>query len=98
MLRNSLLTEGKIRHISVLGMWWLTKIMFSALKHNCNVMFTTDDVMTVSFINCALTGRTPLFFEDWNLHANMNRGGSWILVRGGGGSKDYVDALTCLRF
>ena len=33
MLRNSLLTEGKIRHnISVLGMWGLTKIMFQLLN------------------------------------------------------------------
>ena len=30
MLRNSLLTEGKLRHISVLGMWWLTKLCFSS--------------------------------------------------------------------
>ena len=36
MLRNSLLTDGKIRHISVLGMLWLTKIMVQLLKHNCN--------------------------------------------------------------
>ena len=32
MLCNSLLTEGKIRHISFLGMWWLTKIMFQLLN------------------------------------------------------------------
>ena len=32
MLRNSLMTEGKIRHISVLGIWWLTKIMFQLLN------------------------------------------------------------------
>ena len=32
MLRNSLLTESKIQHISVLGMWWLTKIMFQLLN------------------------------------------------------------------
>ena len=32
MLRNSLLTEGKIRHISVLRMWWLTKMMFQLLN------------------------------------------------------------------
>ena len=31
MLRNSLLTEGKIRHISVPWMWWLTKMMFQLL-------------------------------------------------------------------
>ena len=30
MLRNSLLTEGKIQHISVLGIWCLTKIIFSS--------------------------------------------------------------------
>ena len=38
ILRNSLLTEGRIQHISVLWMWWLTKNYVSALKHNCNVM------------------------------------------------------------
>ena len=34
MLRNSLLTEGKILHISVLWMtvWWLTQIMFQLLN------------------------------------------------------------------
>ena len=31
MLCNSLLTKGKIRHISVPGMWWLTKILFQLL-------------------------------------------------------------------
>ena len=36
MLRKS--SEGKIQHISVLWMWWLIKIIFSALRHNCNVM------------------------------------------------------------
>ena len=29
---NSLLTEGKIQHIAVLGMWGLTKIMFQLLN------------------------------------------------------------------
>ena len=32
MLRNSILTEGKNRHISVLWMWWLTKVMFQLLN------------------------------------------------------------------
>ena len=31
MLRNSLLTEGKLWHTSALGMWWLTQIMFQLL-------------------------------------------------------------------
>ena len=32
VIRNSLLTEGKILHISVLGMLWLTQIMFQLLN------------------------------------------------------------------
>ena len=42
MLRNSLLTEGKIRHISVLWMWGLIQIMFQLLNRTVhNVMFAS---------------------------------------------------------
>ena len=46
MLRNYLLTEGKIRHISILWMWWLTKIMFQLLNTNCNIIKIADKVCT----------------------------------------------------
>ena len=40
MLRNSLLTKGKMRHISVLWIWGLTKIMFQFLNTTViNVMW-----------------------------------------------------------
>ena len=39
MLHNSLLTEGKIQHISVLGNVLTHQNYVSALKHNCNVMY-----------------------------------------------------------
>ena len=37
MLRNCLLTDGKIWHISVLWMWWLTKMMFQLLNTLCQL-------------------------------------------------------------
>ena len=82
MLRNSLLTEGRIRQVSVLWiqyvMWGLTKMRTQiTLKHNCNVMMSLHPGQLSlrckrNFHRCTGTGIIPTMLIDMLNHPEFS--------------------------